>query len=283
MSKVVANLGSAFAVLLAILWTVLCFVPWVWVSSSSNVISFKANLLCLWTTPGIATGLATGLSGLVGLGSLHAKLDTLTNRSLWLEMATTEYCESGYEMLFGWCDNWMMVKYSSWGMIFFGMAAATMLVVGACFMMYYVNFHATQTGRTWIKVSFITAPLCAIAGLSQYIALTLEFGQMRNVGPVTSIYGTGFIFACVLTLLSWVPLCIHALFSRKARGEKAHGKDDISGSDEEGAGMGHGNMGGGYNTFGGGQDSYGAYCPPPQAGGQLPGGPMGGPGMPPLA
>lgn len=70
----------------------------------------------------------------------------------------------------------MMVKYSSWGMIFFGMAAATMLVVGACFMMYYVNFHATQTGRTWIKVSFITAPLCAIAGLSQYIALTLEFG-----------------------------------------------------------------------------------------------------------
>lgn len=287
MSKVVANAGCAIAGLCAFFWLILSFGNAVWISSNSNLISFKASLLSIYTSQGTASAIISGGAALVGVNSLSNKISDLLDKSLWMEGATTTYCEKGYDMLFAWCDNWMMTKYSSWGMLFFAVVTAIFLLVGAAFMYYYYNVHATETGRTQVKVCFITAPLTALAGLSQWTMMTMEFGQMKNVGKVTSMYGTGYMCACVLCLLTWVPLCIHAIFFRKAKNEKEHGGNS-SDSDYEGGGygaMGQANMGPGYNSYGpppGGNMGGPPMGVPPiggMGGPPLGGPPMGGPGM----
>mmetsp|Transcript_49206 Transcript_49206/g.157355 ORF Transcript_49206/g.157355 Transcript_49206/m.157355 type:complete len:326 (+) Transcript_49206:108-1085(+) len=249
-SAMVANVGSAIAMFLAFLWMVVVCVPLTWVCSQSVIVNFQASLLTVKATKGTLTSVLGFAGSMVGANKFSRALDKVFDQNYWMEEGVQEFSGQGLELLFHWRHTWTAVKFSSWAMVFCGLLAAALLALGGSFMYYYTHHHATHTGRLWIRICFLMAPTLVFFGLAQYIAMTMDFGKGANMHPpATNMYSGGFVVACALALLSWLPLYMQAVFSKKAENEKYGDSEQAA----EGLGPGYA---GGYGATGAGP--YGA-------------------------
>jgi len=221
-------MGVFVAVVLAALWFVCIFAPWNWQSSVGLFVNFYANMLKMEITQGTLPKAASLVSNLfAGKNQLAEGLHEFLDKPMWMGEGTTVLCQPHWQWM-NWCNTWQMVKFGSWGMLGTGVTAACFLLIGAGFLYYYANVHATHTGRMGAKFSFILAPLSATIGLVQYIVLTLDFGLMPAAympQMPQRMYDIGFMVCATLCLLSWLPLMMQTMFVKTNVYEK-HGPAD---------------------------------------------------------
>jgi len=218
------------SVVLAVLWQVCIFAPWNWQSSVGLLVNFYANMLKMELTQGTAPKILSGLSNLASpKNKLSQELHDLLDKPMWMGEGTNELCQPHFNIILNWCNTWQMVKFGSWFMMGAGVSASLFLFLGACFLWYYANVHATHTGRMGAKLSFVLAPVLAVVGLVQYVILTLDFGLMpASFMPQMPqrMFDVGFFVCCTLCLLTWLPLAMQAIFSKTNPGEKPRSNDD---------------------------------------------------------
>mmetsp|Transcript_62889 Transcript_62889/g.183908 ORF Transcript_62889/g.183908 Transcript_62889/m.183908 type:complete len:336 (+) Transcript_62889:106-1113(+) len=278
MSSTAAHISCVSAVVLSIMWLLCLTCSGSWITSIGVIVNFSATPFKVKSEQGGFTGLMSWTASMVGLKKKAAQVESMFNQELWLDDAMQLYCNPGIEEIFRWCHSWCIVAFSSWAMVFCGVVAALAFAVGAMFMFFYTSVQATETGRKCVKSCFALAPAIATVGVAQYTLGTLDFGQDSAVlsglgggasGGLASqtMFGLGFILACVLVVFSWVPLYAMMIVFRPDPLEISDSDCDSSGDE---AARKRGAAAGGYGATGyAAAGGYGAYGAPgyPAAGG----------------
>mmetsp|Transcript_146467 Transcript_146467/g.453647 ORF Transcript_146467/g.453647 Transcript_146467/m.453647 type:complete len:281 (+) Transcript_146467:62-904(+) len=215
--KLVANLGSAVAVLLAVFWTITLTRPWTWLWAENGIVLFQVDL---WSvairegTPRLGTALATeAFDAKLGEEAKPTLSSLVRRHRYWIEDGAQELCASGVDATWHWCSGWMMVKYGSMIMVSIGCPIVVLLAMGSAFTYHYAHYRATRAGRLWIRACFVAAPCLAVLGLFQYVLLTLCVGKgdYHFIKTKNATYGAGFYVACCLTLLTAAPLYVFSV------------------------------------------------------------------------
>jgi len=220
MAKMVSTIGAFVSLILSFLWLITLTAPWNWLWSQNALVVFKVNLFSIYLDHGIVTKLVKWTTG-------DNEFTKLLEQSMWIEQGVQELCM--LDEIWKWCDTWHMVRFGSIAMAVFGFMVVIFLAAGGGFMYYYAQHHATRTGRLWVLTCVSGAPCCAAIGLLQYVVLTFQMGKgERNiiVGTEAS-YGSGFFFACTLTVFTFVPLYIHMVFGGADEFEKGGDGDNF--------------------------------------------------------
>jgi len=225
----VANLGSGFASVLSFLWVALVWSNIPWIYSQSMLVSFTSSLTHVTTRHGTMTHLASFAGKLVGASSATKQFDLMMEKSMSYQEALPHFCGAGMDFIFKWCENWVVIAYSSWGMVFAGTMTSVLLFIGAGSTYYYANVHPTATGRTVCNVCYMGAPVIAAAGLILFAFASSEYGKDRS-GILSSykeesLWALGFVIACVFVLATCLPLYTLAVFMRRDPLEHAHKED----------------------------------------------------------
>jgi len=229
-SSLVANVSCGLSVLVGLLWLIGITASWNWVSSQSMLVGFQANLLTVYTSKGSASTVMSWAGRALGAKQKMNKFDKMMDQSLWYEDALVQFCGTGMQTVFKWCNNWTMVTYASWAMFAYGAVTSLLLLMGAGFMYYYANVHATETGRMCCKTCFVGAPIVATLGMLVYTCFTWDFGKdelkIFQSMQAQAMYGKGYIIAWVLTMMSSAPLYATMVFLRQDPLEKKCGEAD---------------------------------------------------------
>mmetsp|Transcript_49685 Transcript_49685/g.144097 ORF Transcript_49685/g.144097 Transcript_49685/m.144097 type:complete len:305 (-) Transcript_49685:65-979(-) len=233
-NAVTGNVCVFVCATLAILWTITLTRPWTWLWSNNAIVLFKVSLFTIYIDRGTATiGHALELGGRMTDAVFRTKSNTslksLFNKNLWMEQGVQELCSVALQATFQWCDTWTMLKYGSAIYVFSGFVTVLFLLVGGSFMYYYAHFHATKTGRLWIKGCFYMAPCSAWSGLLFYTLLTFQHGSGDRQLFVSTQgnYGAAYFLACFLTALTGAPLYLYHRFFRADKFEKQGDDDDF--------------------------------------------------------
>uniref|UniRef100_A0A7S4SPP9 Uncharacterized protein n=1 Tax=Alexandrium monilatum TaxID=311494 RepID=A0A7S4SPP9_9DINO len=229
-NKVVGTLGAATALTLALMWIINISVAWNWLWSENAIVMFNVNL---WTVRIRRGTLGYGMS-LMGhvfdqaFGTSASKsLRDIFDHDFWMGQAVQQLCMSGIDTVWQWCDTWVFVQHASMIQILLSWVTILLLAMGGAFQYYYANEHATHTGRMWIRVCFIAAPICSLLAMMQYTLLTFMMGRgERQFIETKAGYGPGFIISWCLSLFTLAPLYIHVIFSKVNEFEK-HGDNDM--------------------------------------------------------
>jgi len=258
-TRMAANICIGLSMMLSGLWVLVVSVPMYWATSVGTVVAFKATLTYVSVMKGLGTTLLAGAASLGGFNKFRGMIEHYIEQDVWMDEATQNFCMVGWNFL-KWCDMWTRTKYASWSMLLCGLLAAVFFAMGAGFTYYYTRTNATKTGRKSATVCFIIGLASCCLGVASYAGLTMDFGYTANTGPnPTSMLGTGFIIACGLVTVSWVPLYIQLVLQKRDQNEK----DDSRDSDDEGP----------PGSFAAGPPGYGAPAGGPAGYGTPVGGP----------
>lgn len=224
-AKLSITFGAVFSFLLGTFWILAIALPWNWLRSDNAIVSFQVNLFNVFTSPGLGTAVLGGISKMIfgNKDKFSAAIAEFINQTMPIDQAKTTFC---LVSVFNWCDMWEKVFWASWIMTILGLTAAALFMVGACCLYYYGNVHATETGRCMTKFFLCMGPLCGLSGIVAYSFLTMEFGKSSD--PIMSTgshssWGTGWIVAITVTVLSWIPVYILYMFCSVDVNEKKHG------------------------------------------------------------
>jgi len=259
-SSVAALVGSFVSMALSLLWLLLLFGPMNWFWMENGLIKVKLSLLYLYVEKGTA-----GHAGQKTLSLLSAEqakfFDEFVTSTHSIEDGTMRLCSALWNSLFDWCDSWALAKYGSLVMLLFGTFAAICLAVGGFTGYYYNQVHATRTGRMATMSLVGAAVPLVFVGLFLYIVLTWQAGNgvasTRLRTEANWMYCSGLLLACVLTLLTGVPLYLQLMYAKKFGDEKDGREDD--GLAGYGAGAYGGGGYGGYGGYGGGAPAAAGY------------------------
>jgi len=120
----------------------------------------------------------------------------------------------------GACDVWGWLHVAGWTMGLMGILSVIFFFLGAGFSYYYWQNEARTDPRMWARVSLILAPSTSCFGLLFYTFFTWGFSDWLSSLPIVGTshmtFSTGFMFAWVLAVLSWLPIILHEVFAGKA-------------------------------------------------------------------
>lgn len=225
MGNLSITFGTAFSFLLGTFWILAVVLPWNWLRSDNAIVSFQVNLFNVYTSQGLGTAVLSGVSKLIfgNKDKFGAALTAFMDQTMTIQDAKSTFCVIS---IFNWCDQWEKAWMASWIMTILGGTAGGLFIAGGCCLYFYGNVHATETGRCMSKFFLCMGPLCGLSGILAYSFLTMEFGKssdpIMNTGS-HSYWGTGWIVAVSVTVLSWVPVYILFAFCRADPLEKKHG------------------------------------------------------------
>mmetsp|Transcript_81522 Transcript_81522/g.230795 ORF Transcript_81522/g.230795 Transcript_81522/m.230795 type:complete len:308 (+) Transcript_81522:118-1041(+) len=215
MSKTSANIGTAVSLIVALFWLLAIFAPWNWLSSENGVVKFRVNLIQIDISKG-TVGYIADATVRIFYSKAGAGLNEYFDKSFWIEEGVGLMCSEGLELIWHWCDQWVMVKIASFLMIGGGIMTSAWLVVGAVCMYYYVHEKSTRTGRQFMVGALIAAPAIATASTGMYMLLTMQFGGAeRKFVNTNSMYGPGVFGVIFMTLMSFVPLYVKLVHFKK--------------------------------------------------------------------
>jgi len=260
-SSVVALAGSFVAMVLSLLWLWLILAPVNWFWTDTGFVAIKLSLVSMTIEEGGHFTLAKAIM----TNDMKKDLTNFLSSRPWIDEGVMQLCSTTWETIYGWCEEWKMAKWASLTMLLFGVFAVISLAAGGFLGYYYNQVHSTETGRKATITCYASAVGLVFSGLLFYVCLTIQVGMGvggRDLpGPATEavwMYCTGFQLACVLTLITAVPLYLQLMYAKKFGDEwKGGGSDDMTGCE---AGAYGGGGYGGYGTYGA-SNPYGSGAP----------------------
>lgn len=241
MGKFTSQASAYVSFALAFIWFVLIAPTCEWLYTENWLVGFRLNLWTVKTTHGLGSFLASMASK-----NLNRLFDKLMDESIYLGEAKHDFCAPAFDMVFRWCDVWTRVYWASMFALFLGACIVLFHVMGAICMLYYVNEHATHTGRSWTTVLLALAPIFAILNVMQYAFLTWDFGHYNEVylqAQQHTQYGMGIILAGFFSLISGVPWFMHKVISKPDPNEKYGEKQNLTPVSGNATGGGYGTAG----------------------------------------
>jgi len=273
--QVYAMVGSIMSGCVAILWFITLSIPWNYIRSENIINGCNVNLFSVYFTKGTVGWLTHGISSAIAgdANVVSQTMDQLFEHHTWISDAKEVFCSGG---LPSWlCEEWSKLWIGSWVLMVFGYMGCAFIAIGGYSMYYYVNVHATEVGRKTTTTFLTLGPLCGLIGMTSYIFLTLNFGKTGNaafmLGSDNSSWGMGLLVGVWLHVMSWIPMYIMAVFSKRSAMEKVRGENPDEFMDLYGSGAGglsytagydqQPQSGYGYDQQGYGQANYGAAGP----------------------
>lgn len=223
--KLFVILGVGLSCFCSFFWFVLLVCPANWLYVKTAAFDFEVNLFSVFIDKGTVAWAATTVACAFDTGVCEW-LTAQTGKSEWISEAKHTFCSFRFA-----CDDWNNVWAACWVMVMCGFLGVISFGVGGVSMAYYAMMHATEIGRKTTHVFLWLAPSSVVTGLLFFMMMTMNWGEaaefrLLNASFTThASYGQGFICACVLSILSFLPIFLMAIFSKANPLEKRHGED----------------------------------------------------------
>lgn len=214
---------SCIAIFMGLSWALLAMQT-NWHVQNDFVAKLSVGLTHVDVSGGFAVMVAKGMKDRFkgdvnpGLHTYHISLSDMKEIACALDpsLLGAAGALTGSSSLADFCHTWTQVYFSSMGLIFCISLEVVFMLLGSGFMHYYWNNNARAEPRQWGLTFNILAPVIVFLGMAQYGFFTHGLSEIRMfIAGSTPSYGNGFLMACTLTILSFVPIIIQVGFMGK--------------------------------------------------------------------
>jgi len=210
-AKITVYTAMCISMVSLVLWAGLLTRQQGWLKKSTLYYTIDASLMEVTVSEGIVQKLLTG--GVKLSPKREQFFKSLVRRQTDLQDFTEYMCGLLDLRVLGLqnvCNIWVMVQWSSWGLIFAVLVGSICLALATMALYWYSFVLARANVRKWYTFLYGAASMSYISGMVQYFVFTSHLHDMppkSNESP----QGPSCMFGVFICFLSLIPLTISAM------------------------------------------------------------------------